>query len=80
MSLFKSIDRDVESTTPKKNKKGLTLNKKLLTPKSSRVPPSPGGPTAVRSTNFTNVASLQLVMSHVNKTHFTLDRVRFGDN
>lgn len=70
-----SIDRDVESTTPKKNKKGLTLNKKLLTPKSSRVPPSPGGPTAVRSTNFTNVASLQLVMSHVNKTHFTLDRV-----
>jgi len=37
---------------------------------------SPGGPYAVRTTNFVHVASLQLTKANLMKTNFSLDKVR----
>jgi len=37
---------------------------------------SPGGPYAVRTTNFVPVASLQLTKANLKKTNFSLEKVR----
>ena len=59
--------------SPRKKKKGLTQKK--MTPKSGRRLESPGGPMAVRTTNFVHISSLQINMAHLMKTTFALDRV-----
>jgi len=40
------------------------------------MPQSPGGPYAVRTTNFVHIASLQLTKANLMKTNFSLDKVR----
>lgn len=39
------------------------------------VVPSPGGPTAVRTTSFTLITTLPISMKSLDKTSFTLERV-----
>ena len=66
--------RECASQTPKK-KKGLTPKKKKGLPLQS-----PGGPNAVRSTNFVEVASMTVTADCINKTHFNLERVSMLDS
>jgi len=69
--------RNADTVTPKKKSKASCTPKKLLTPKSSRLlAQSPGGPYAVRTTNFVHIASLQLTKANLMKTNFSLDKVR----
>ena len=69
--------RNTDGVTPKKKGKASCTPKKLLTPKSSRLPAhSPAGPYAVRTTNFVHVASVQLSKANLMKTNFSLDKVR----
>ena len=65
----------VDSTpqTPKK-KKGLTPSKKKK-PSGLMHLQSPGGPNAVLSTNFVEVASMTITADCIKKTHFNLERV-----
>ena len=76
----------VQLTTPdmssqqtlQKKKLSLTPKKKSgLTPKKSKASAlqSPGGPMAVRLSNFVEVGSLTFGMKSLSKTHFSLDRV-----
>ena len=69
---LQSITRETTAQTPKK-KKGLTPKK--LGKKGGLHLQSPGGPTAVRSTNFVEVASMTVTADSINKTHFNLERV-----
>lgn len=62
--------------TPKK-KKGLTPSKKKSKTLSHAMQ-SPGGPYAVRTTNFTLLSSLPLGLGAVDRTHFTLNRVPYS--
>jgi len=77
VAVLQSIIRNVDAATPKKKSRASCTPKKLLTPKSSRLRmQSPGGPYAVRTTNFVHVASLQLTKANLMKTSFSLEKVR----
>ncbi|XP_033753795.1 anillin-like [Pecten maximus] len=59
-----------------------TKDKKKKTPKkplksTSLTGPSPGGPTAVRTTSFTLITSLPITMKHLDKSSFTLERIPY---
>ncbi|XP_060079914.1 anillin-like isoform X2 [Ylistrum balloti] len=59
-----------------------TKDKKKKTPKkplksTSLTGPSPGGPTAVRTTSFTLITSLPITMRHLDKSSFTLERIPY---
>ncbi|NXH52021.1 ANLN protein, partial [Rhabdornis inornatus] len=77
--------KEVTSTDKKKktNKSKVITPKRLLTSitsKSSLLTPamaSPGGPNAIRSTNFILVGSHKLSLSSVGNTKFALDKVPF---
>ena len=76
-TVLQSIIRNADTVTPKKKSRASCTPKKLLTPKSSRLRRhSPGGPYAVRTTNFVHIASLQLTKANLMKTNFSLDKVR----
>jgi len=77
VDVLQCLTRNTDTVTPKKKSKASCTPKKLLTPKSSRLmAQSPGGPYAVRTTNFVHVASLQLTKTNLMKTNFSLDKVR----
>ncbi|NXB14803.1 ANLN protein, partial [Rhagologus leucostigma] len=59
--------------TPKRLLTSITSKSNLLTP----VMASPGGPNAIRSTNFILVGSHKLSLSSVGNTKFALDKVPF---
>lgn len=61
-----------EAPTPKK-KRGLTP-KKLLSGKSI-ARPSPAGPSAVRTSNFQQIAKLCINLNSVVRSQFSLDKV-----
>ena len=74
--MLQYVVRTADTVTPKKKNRASCTPKKLLTPKSSRLSAhSPGGPYAVRTSNFVHVASLQLTKTNLMKTHFSLDKV-----
>jgi len=74
--VLQSIIRNTDIVTPKKKSRASCTPKKLLTPKSSRLRMhSPGGPYAVRTTNFVHIASLQLTKANLMKTNFSLEKV-----
>jgi len=76
-AVLQCIIRNADAVTPKKKGRASCTPKKLLTPKSSRLRmQSPGGPHAVRTTNFVHVTSLQLTKANLMKTSFSLDKVR----
>ncbi|NWT80953.1 ANLN protein, partial [Lanius ludovicianus] len=59
--------------TPKRLLTSITSKSNLLTPAMA----SPGGPNAIRSTNFILVGSHKLSLSSVGNTKFALDKVPF---
>ncbi|XP_039919715.1 anillin isoform X2 [Hirundo rustica] len=59
--------------TPKRLLTSITSKSNLLTPAMA----SPGGPNAIRSTNFILVGSHKLSLSSVGNTKFVLDKVPF---
>ncbi|XP_061222116.1 anillin [Neopsephotus bourkii] len=59
--------------TPKRLLTSITSKSTLLTPAMA----SPGGPNAIRSTNFTLVGSHKLSLSSVGNARFALDKVPF---
>ncbi|KFQ44334.1 Actin-binding protein anillin, partial [Nestor notabilis] len=59
--------------TPKRLLTSITSKSTLLTPAMA----SPGGPNAIRSTNFTLVGSHKLSLSSVGNAKFALDKVPF---
>ncbi|NXC56945.1 ANLN protein, partial [Aleadryas rufinucha] len=71
--------KEVTSTDKKKktNKSKVITPKRLLTSITSVTMASPGGPNAIRSTNFILVGSHKLSLSSVGNTKFALDKVPF---
>ncbi|XP_076111793.1 uncharacterized protein LOC143080032 isoform X3 [Mytilus galloprovincialis] len=62
-----SIGKDKKKKTPKKSSM-----------KSGHITmPSPGGPTAVRTTSFTLITTLPISMKSLDKTSFTLERISY---
>ncbi|XP_018776242.2 anillin isoform X1 [Serinus canaria] len=59
--------------TPKRLLTSITSKSNLLTPAMA----SPGGPNAIRSTNFILVGSHKLSLSSVGNTKFALDKINF---
>ncbi|XP_037239665.1 anillin isoform X1 [Falco rusticolus] len=59
--------------TPKRLLTSITSKSTLLTPAMA----SPGGPNAIRSTNFILVGSHKLSLSSVGNTKFVLDKINF---
>ncbi|XP_065521435.1 anillin [Lathamus discolor] len=59
--------------TPKRLLTSITSKSTLLTPAMA----SPGGPNAIRSTNFTLVGSHKLSLSSVGNAKFALDKINF---
>ena len=81
-SIFQSVTREINTGQTPKKKKGMTPKKKgffgsLKGANAAASLQSPGGPNAVRMTNFVHVTTLPITMQSLNKTHFTLDRVGF---
>ncbi|XP_062607207.1 anillin-like isoform X2 [Saccostrea cucullata] len=66
MSISREAIKDKKRKTPKKAPKG------HLAPA-----PSPGGPTAVRTTSFTLITTLPITMRALDKTCFTLERIPY---
>ncbi|NWZ37695.1 ANLN protein, partial [Brachypodius atriceps] len=71
--------KEVASTDKRKktNKSKVITPKRLLTSITSVTMASPGGPNAIRSTNFILVGSHKLSLSSVGNTKFALDKVPF---
>ncbi|NXH48058.1 ANLN protein, partial [Dicaeum eximium] len=71
--------KEVTSTDKRKktNKSKVITPKRLLTSITSVTMASPGGPNAIRSTNFILVGSHKLSLSSVGNTKFALDKVPF---
>ncbi|NXV08973.1 ANLN protein, partial [Cettia cetti] len=71
--------KEVTSTDKRKktNKSKVITPKRLLTSITSVIMASPGGPNAIRSTNFILVGSHKLSLSSVGNTKFALDKVPF---
>jgi len=75
-----TIARENPTMTPSKKNRTLTpksTKKKTLFGSKAHRLQSPGGPNAVASTNFAQIATLPISMRHLNKTHFSLDRIPF---
>ena len=77
-----SVTRDVPTENTPKKKKFNTPKKKFFS--SLKGGPhigmqSPGGPRAVRSTNFHEIACLPITVHALNKAHFALDRVGYSE-
>ncbi|OWF52128.1 anillin-like isoform X3 [Mizuhopecten yessoensis] len=58
-----------------KDKKRKTPKKALKS--TSITGPSPGGPTAVRTTSFTLITTIPITMRHLDKSSFTLERIPY---
>ena len=72
-----SVTREVATeNTPKKKKFNTPKKKFFSSAKSAHHMQSPGGPRAVRSTNFHEIACLPITVHALNKAHFALERVR----
>uniref|UniRef100_A0A8C5U8V1 Anillin n=1 Tax=Malurus cyaneus samueli TaxID=2593467 RepID=A0A8C5U8V1_9PASS len=71
--------KEVTSTDKRKktNKSKVITPKRLLTSITSVTMASPGGPNAIRSTNFILVGTHKLSLSSVGNTKFALDKVPF---
>ncbi|NXY58712.1 ANLN protein, partial [Callaeas wilsoni] len=71
--------KEVTSTDKRKktNKSKVITPKRLLTSITSVTMASPGGPNAIRSTNFILVGSHKLSLSSVGNSKFALDKVPF---
>ncbi|NXY31388.1 ANLN protein, partial [Pomatorhinus ruficollis] len=71
--------KEVTSTDKRKktNKSKVITPKRLLTSITSVTMASPGGPNAIRSTNFILVGSHKLSLSSVGNTKFALEKVPF---
>ncbi|NXR34364.1 ANLN protein, partial [Zosterops hypoxanthus] len=71
--------KEITSTDKRKktNKSKVITPKRLLTSITSVTMASPGGPNAIRSTNFVLVGSHKLSLSSVGNTKFALDKVPF---
>ncbi|NXF04536.1 ANLN protein, partial [Smithornis capensis] len=71
--------KEVASTDKRKkaNKSKVITPKRLLTSITSVTMASPGGPNAIRSTNFTLVGSHKLSLSSVGNAKFALEKVPF---
>ncbi|NWH34238.1 ANLN protein, partial [Chloropsis hardwickii] len=71
--------KEVTGTDKRKktNKSKVITPKRLLTSITSVTMASPGGPNAIRSTNFILVGSHKLSLSSVGNTKFALDKVPF---
>ncbi|NXE95952.1 ANLN protein, partial [Menura novaehollandiae] len=71
--------KEVTSTDKRKkaNKSKVITPKRLLTSITSVTMASPGGPNAIRSTNFILVGSHKLSLSSLGNTKFALDKVPF---
>ncbi|CAL1539975.1 unnamed protein product [Lymnaea stagnalis] len=80
MSVSKEYSKDKKKKTPKKGK-GYAMACKFFFKAFSFYAIvnfdifNPGGPTAVRTTSFTHVTSLQLTMKSLDKNSFHLDRL-----
>ena len=75
---FQAIPREREIPLPQtpKQKRGLTPKKLKSSAKKTPIHlQSPGGPTAVRSTEFKHIATLPIHIRMIDRTHFNLDRV-----
>lgn len=67
MSVSKEYSaKDKKKKTPKKPLKSTSLTG-----------PSPGGPTAVRTTSFTLITTVPITMRHMDKSSFTLERIPY---
>ena len=74
-----SVSREVIGENTPKKKKFNTPKKKFFSSAKSGHHigmQSPGGPRAVRSTNFHEIACLPITVHALNKGHFALERVR----
>lgn len=70
MSISREAIKDKKRKTPKKLPKGHLAPDYYLAP-------SPGGPTAVRTTSFTLITTLPITMRALDKTCFTLERIPY---
>ncbi|NWR99048.1 ANLN protein, partial [Motacilla alba] len=80
IEVYSWVQRKEGTSTDKRkktNKSKVITPKRLLTSITSVTMASPGGPNAIRSTNFILVGSHKLSLSSVGNTKFALDKVPF---
>ncbi|NXB93666.1 ANLN protein, partial [Vidua chalybeata] len=80
IEVYSWVQRKEATSTDKRkktNKSKVITPKRLLTSITSVTMASPGGPNAIRSTNFILVGSHKLSLSSVGNTKFALDKVPF---